>query len=141
MIWVLKVKLVGGMYATGEWEGVIEMDASASLQELHLAIQDALNFDNDHMYEFFIARTERSRERESFDDENGEVYEQTLADLFPLPDKQHLYYWFDYGDDWMFKISKARKSYPLPSPDVTYPRLIQETGEKPEQYPDSECED
>ncbi len=138
MIWVLKVKLVNGIYATGEWEGVIEIDASASLEELHLAIQDALNFDNDHMYEFFIARTERGRDRLVFDDENGEIYEQTLADLFPLPEKQSLYYRFDFGDEWHFKITKTRKSHPEPVPGVTYPRLIQETGEKPEQYPDWE---
>jgi hypothetical protein len=136
MIWVLKVKLLSGMYAADEWVGVIEIDASASLEELHLAIQRAVNFNNDHMYEFFIARAERGRKVESFDLEDGEVYEQTLVDLFPLSDKLHLYYRFDYGDEWRFQITKTRKSYPMPSPGVTYPRLIQETGVKPEQYPD-----
>ena len=92
MIWVLKVKLLSGVNATGDWEGVMEMDASTSLEELHLAIQKAVNFDNDHMYEFFTARTERSRMQDIFDLESGAVYEQTLADLFPLPDKLNLYY-------------------------------------------------
>ena len=138
MIWVLKVTLSSGAYATGDWEGVMEMDASTSLEELHLAIQKAVNFDNDHMYEFFTARTERGRKQEIFDLENGAMYEQTLADLFPLPDKLNLYYWFDYGDDWIFKVAKTRQSPSEPVPGVTYPRLRQETGAKPEQYPDGE---
>ena len=70
MLQALKVKLMSGSYANGAWEGVIEIHSSSTLEELHLAIQKATNFDNDHMYQFYIARTERSRERVSFDDES-----------------------------------------------------------------------
>ena len=135
MILTLKVKLIGGMNAKGDWQGVIEIDADDTLEDLHFAIQKAVNFDNDHMYEFRIGRTERSRDREVFDDETGNVYEQTIGGLYPLPDKKSLYYLFDYGDDWFFKIVKTQKTYPEPQPDVSYPRLVQETGDKPEQYP------
>ena len=135
MILVLKVKLLFGTYANSEWEGVIEIQSSTTLEELHLAIQDALYFDNDHLYEFFIARTERSRERVRFDDEGGELYSTTVEDLYPLPDGRHLYYLFDYGDHWLFKITKLKKGNQEPDPHVTYPRLIHETGKRPEQYP------
>ena len=136
MILTLKVKLISGMYATGDWQGVIEIDADDTLEDLHFAIQKAVKFDNDHMYEFRIGRTERSRDREVFDDETGNVYEQTIGGLYPLPGKKSLYYLFDYGDDWFFKIVKTQKTYPAPQPGVSYPRLVQETGDKPEQYPD-----
>ena len=108
MILALKVILLSGAYATSKWEGVIEIDSSSLLEDLHLAIQSTLNFDNDHLYEFFIARTQKSRERISFDDENGAFYERTIESLYPLPEKQHLYYLFDYGDYWIFRIAKTK---------------------------------
>lgn len=139
MILVLKVKLLFGTYANSEWEGVIEINSSSTLEDFHHAIQDALGFDNDHLYEFFIARTERSRERVRFDDESGGLYSTTVEGLYPLADGRHLYYLFDYGDHWLFKITKTKKNYQEPDPHVTYPRLIHETGKRPEQYP--ECEE
>lgn len=135
MILTLTVTLLSGAYATGKWQGVIEIHSSSSLEELHLAIQDALGFDNDHMYEFFIARTERSRDRVSFDDENGGLYDSTVESLFPLPDRRHLYYMFDYGDYWVFRVARIAKAHQAADPHGKYPRLAQETGEKPEQYP------
>ena len=49
--------------ALTDWHAVLEVDSSTTLDELHLAIQEAVQFDDDHMYEFFIARTiEKSRQ-------------------------------------------------------------------------------
>jgi hypothetical protein len=142
MIIAVKIKLLSGMYATGPWDGLIEIEAAASLEDLHLAIQDALEFDNDHMFYFFTARTERSRERVAFDDENGEVYEKTIASVFPLPKGHHLYYLFDFGDSWKFAISKARAAVKpvkvTAGPAPTYPRLVSQAGERPVQYPSME---
>ena len=56
MIFTLKI-------AISRWHALLEVDSSTALNELHTAIQDAVHFDEDHMYEFFIARTTRSRER------------------------------------------------------------------------------
>ena len=139
MILALKIKLLFGAYAEDDWEGTVEINSSATLENLHFAIQDALDFDNDHLYEFYIARTPRSRERIRFDDEGGEIYSKTIESLYPLADKQCLFYLFDYGDSWLFKITKNRKSLET-DPHVTYPRLVHETGGKPEQYPDWEEE-
>ncbi|MFM2067418.1 MAG: hypothetical protein RLZZ584_2327 [Pseudomonadota bacterium] len=134
----LKITLVSGAYATGKWERVMEIESSAVLEDVHLAIQDVLNFDNDHMYEFFTARTERSRGRVSFDGENGDIYERTIDSLFPLPKGHRLYYLFDYGDDWVFSISKLRAPARKSGGNVTLPCLVSEVGEKPEQYPSFE---
>ena len=135
MILKLKVTLLFGAYATNKWEGVIEIDSSSLLEDLHFAIQDAVGFDNDHMYEFFTARTERSREKVSFDDENGRVYESTIESLYPLPERRNLYYLFDYADHWFFKVARAGKANHEIDPKLTYPRLALETGTKPVQYP------
>ena len=54
MIWMLKVELLFGAYAEEECIRVIEIDSSSTLEDLHLAIQDAVDFDNDHLCEFYI---------------------------------------------------------------------------------------
>ena len=109
MIWTITIELAFGIYAKEECIRVIEIDPSLTLGELHLVFQDAIGFNNDHLYEFYIARTERSRAQERFDDENNGIYEMTLEDLYPLPKGRKLFYLFDYGDHWLFKISKNRK--------------------------------
>ena len=63
MIWTLKIKLLFGLYAEDSWEGTLEIDGASTLDDLHNAIQRAVDFDNDHLYEFYISRTERSRDR------------------------------------------------------------------------------
>lgn len=137
-----KTTLIHGPYAIDKWEAVFEIHAGALLEDLHSFIQNTLAFDDDHPYGFFIARTENSRERQTFDDENGglSLYDTSIGNLYPLPDKRHLYYLFDYGDNWLFKITKTTKTALEPIPDVEYPRLMRESGTRPSQYP-SEDED
>ena len=135
VILTLKVTLLYGPYATEKWEGTLEVDGKSPLQELHAAIQRILNFDDDHLYELFIARTERSRDKITFDDENGGIYETTINSLYPLPDKRNLYYLFDYGDSWLFKITRARTPEQKAVRKVKYPRLTHESGTRPPQYP------
>ncbi len=133
MIWTLRTKLARD--DTG-WSTDIEIDSTSTLDELHFAIQEAVDFDNDHLYAFYIARNERSGGQELMDDENGRVFTTTLEDLFPIENKKSLFYWFDFGDDWKFKIMKARKAPHDPQQGVVYPRVVAEVGTKPEQYPD-----
>jgi hypothetical protein len=135
-ICTLKVSLRSGANADGPWEAVIEIDSSALLEDLHSAIQDALGFDDDHLYEFFIATTERSRDRVRFDDENGYLYERTIESLHPLPDKKSLYYLFDYGDNWLFKVARIKSKEQAADPHARYPRVVREVGTTPTQYPD-----
>ena len=135
VILTLKVTLLFGLYATEDWEGTLEVDGKSRLQELHTAIQRALNFDDDPLYEFFIARTERAKDKNTFDSENGGNYAKTIDSLYPLPDKRNLYYLFDYGDSWLFKITRTRTPAREAVRNVKYPRLIQESGTRPPQYP------
>jgi hypothetical protein len=135
MIYALRIKLIFGLYIEDEWEGILEIDSSSTLNDLHEAIQNAVEFYNDHLYEFYVSRTERSRERTRFDDENGEIYTQTIEGIFPLGKDRKLFYMFDYGDNWIFQVSLGRRKPHLPTPGVKYPRFINEVGKKPEQYP------
>jgi hypothetical protein len=107
-IWTLKVKLVFGLHAGGPWKATLEIESSATLEDLHVAVQSAIQFDDDHMYMFYVARTHRIRDRTAFEQEDGTLQNTTLAELFPLPPDRKLFYWFDFGDDWKFSIGRAR---------------------------------
>lgn len=135
MIWTLKVELLFGTYAEEKWDGLIEIESSSTLETLHFAIIDAVHFENDHLYEFYVSRTERSRDRLRFDEESGKIYDTTLESLYPLEKGRKLYYLFDYGDHWLFRITKNRKSPQEPKTGIKYPRLLSEVGKAPEQYP------
>ena len=141
MIATLKVTLLRGRYCEDDWSAIIELDELSTLAELHDAIQMAVGFDNDHSFSFFLSRTDRSRTREYFHDEDESVDSKTVKDMFPLPERQSLFYLFDWGDDWVFKISKTRKSLQQALPGVTYPRVESESGTKPDQYPSDDDDD
>ena len=135
MIVTLKITLVRGMEFEDKWAANIELDEAATLEDLHFAIQEAVEFDNDHLYCFFLSRTDSSRSREYFNDENERIFSRTMRQMFPLPAKQSLYYLFDWGDEWVFKVSPTRKRPHEPVKRVTYPRMESESGTKPVQYP------
>lgn len=137
MIWELEIKLF--QYDNeNNWKVKVEIDSMSNLQDLHYLIQYAVDFDNDHLYEFFVSKTERSRDRIRFDDENEKIYSTTLESLYPLEKGKKLYYMFDYGDSWLFVISKSRKKPQEIQDGVKYPRIINEEGNKPDQYPEWE---
>jgi len=136
MIWKLEVKLLFGRYVEEECIRVIEIDSSSTLEDLHFAIQKAVDFDNDHLYEFYSARTERSGDRIIYDDENEQIYDMTLDKLYPLEKKRNLYYLFDFGDNWLFKITKERKKPQKPIDGLKYPIVTKKIGKNPEQYPE-----
>ena len=141
MIWTLKITLQSGLWVDAPWTATVAVDASSTLEDLHHIIQQAVNFDDDHLYGFYVARTPRSRDRTYYDteDEDGwasdALFTTTLESLFPLPKNRKLFYLFDYGDSWIFQISRARNKPFSAEPGVDYPRLISETGKKPVQYP------
>jgi len=138
MILTVDIKLLPAPKEPPPWQATIALDAASTLADLHLAIQRAVRFDNDHLYDFYIARTPYSRERIRFNDEDvtgGELDSRTIESLFPLPKGRRLFYLFDFGDSWRFQISRTRHKPYAPKPGVTYPQLIAEQGERPQQYP------
>lgn len=141
MIITLKITLIRGVCYTGDWAANIELEESSTLEDLHYAIQEAVDFENDHLYSFFVSRTDRSRRRDYFDDENELIFSTTLSDLFPLPKDRCLFYLFDWRYEWVFKISPTRKRPHEPVQRVKYPRVESESGVKPVQYPVDEDDD
>lgn len=130
MILTMKVKL-------HNWSATIEMDESSTFEDLHCVIQQAVEFEDDHLYEFYLAPSGRSRNRGavcSYEDAD----KATLQSFFPITSGKKLFYLFDYGDNWVFQVSLTRKKPFNAASGVEYPQLVNETGERPIQYPDWE---
>ncbi|PAJ70877.1 hypothetical protein CJF42_25950 [Pseudoalteromonas sp. NBT06-2] len=136
MIETLKIKLLDGMHANTDWECMLEIPVDHSLDELHQAILNAVGFENDHLFEFAIGNTYYSRSvlRISYDDEK--ISQETVDSILPQVKGKKLFYMFDYGDSWLFQISKSRKKRFQEKVNTFYPRVSLESGIKPEQYPD-----
>ncbi|MCI0487804.1 MAG: plasmid pRiA4b ORF-3 family protein [Blastocatellia bacterium] len=138
MIYTLTVECVAGAYLKKECIRVIEIDENASLADLHEAIQDAVKFDRDHLYDFYAGRLPRHRkvlfsDDDDWEDRKSKYREITLNQVYPLKNLK-LYYFFDYGDSWLFEIKKMRKLKEA-EPGRSYPRVIERRGPNPTQYP------
>jgi hypothetical protein len=113
---------------------IIEMTERQTLHDLHNAIQDAVDFDNDHMYSFYM---------------NGQAWDNTVEYAHPSADapsaagvrigdfglriKHRFLYLFDYGDDQRFEVQLININPDAPKAD--YPRITEQHGDNPEQYP------
>ncbi|MBT3807306.1 MAG: hypothetical protein HOG03_22345 [Desulfobacula sp.] len=119
------------------WECVVEIPDICSLYQLHLFIQDTVDFENDHMFEFYAGRNEDNRKLEfsqnsGYPDDGGDYETITLKDVYPLKGLK-LYYFFDYGANWIFEFHKKRKKV-IPQKGLIYPRIVSDNGIKLRQY-------
>jgi Plasmid pRiA4b ORF-3-like protein len=126
--------LFAGRYAEEAWEAEIEIDELATLDDLHLAIQKAVRFDNHHLYAFYVARDVHSQSKEYTSDLDDGYDETPIKNVFPLPPQESLFYLFDWGDEWIFKIIKSRKAPFEPVKRRGYPRVESTVGVRPKQY-------
>ena len=143
-IYTLLIKCVWGAYLNESFLRAVEVSSDMTLGDLHFLIQNLTGFDNDHLSTFYTANmlrgkkvllTETGEWEEGHDAiDGGSIWDIPLHDVFPLPKHKKLYYWFDFRDDWKFEIRKKGKDGTHVS-GVNYPRVIQEEGPKPEQYP------
>ena len=111
------------------WSRTIEVKEDFTLVRLHKYIQEIVEFDDDHLYEFYIGKNPRNRA--------SSVPKKTqLNEIYPLKGYK-LYYLFDFGDSWLFEIKKSRKKK-AENKETKYPLIIESTGVNPEQYPEYE---
>ena len=131
-IWTIKIECVGGWYLEAPASKLCEIEPSMDLNELCDFILESFEFDNDHLHEFFVARNMRNNSQVIQDEAS------TLDEIFPLEKNQYLFMHFDFGDDWVFKVTRNRKQAKYDN-TRSYPRIIEHKGKNPEQYP--MCED
>jgi hypothetical protein len=111
----------------------IELTADQTLDTLHHAIQAAVDFDEDHLYSFYMSG--RAWDKDS---EYGSPYadgpsaaKARIGDLnWRL--KQRFLYLFDYGDDHRFEVQLLAIN--PAAAKGKYPRVVDQHGENPSQY-------
>lgn len=108
-----------------------------SLDDLHTAIQQAFEFDNDHLYAFYFGGNRKTGIPVCCDEMEEPQYDRTravtLEDLGLYPG-QKFYYLFDFGDRWEFEAA-VQKIEPMESANrAATIQLIQSKGEAPQQY-------
>lgn len=136
--YAFKVKLRGlaGMHRT------IAARSTDTLHDLHLAIQHAIAWDDDHLYSFFL-NNKRYDQRFSFaspwDNDSPPWADQVLIGQLGLPLKHTFMYYFDYGDSHQFDVEVVGIE-PHAAPG-NYPRVVERKGASPKQYWYGEDED
>lgn len=110
----------------------VKIAASATLADLHLVIQEVFDFEDDHLYSFFMTNKPwdgpgygRIEEGRGFDAAGKKIFE------LGLEIGQEFLYIFDYGTEWRFKIKTERFSDGL---EIKEAELVDAKGESPEQY-------
>jgi len=114
----------------------IEIAADQTLEDLHLMIQQAFDWNDDHLYSFFMsgqAFDQASEIGSPWSEATRHTHQVTIGSLDLKVRSQFLYY-FDYGDSHEFDV-QVKQINPA-APKGAYPRLVAQHGQAPLQYPD-----
>jgi len=121
----------------------IEIEATATLEELHLAITQSFGFLGNEMASFYEsdASWQQGEELPLESMEQGpNMREEPLNAIF-TPAQQHLIYVYDFLNLWTFFVELKEVGEALSG--MSYPNLIHSQGEVPEEAPEKlfEAED
>lgn len=122
----------------------IEIQGERSLYDFHLKIQQAFEWDNDHMFSFFMSDELWDSENEysadplgehmvsSFGDKSKPADEVEIGD-FSLERGKSFKYLFDYGDKIIHTIHVINVYQGTDSKNEL-PKIIEKIGDSPPQY-------
>lgn len=128
--YILKVSLDKNLWR------VIKLSHKTRLHRLHLIIQEAFDFDNDHMYGFYTVNSYRKR-KELFSGNpfgESEEYEDLTIEDVEIYKGQQFGYLFDFGDKWRFEIQVI--DFIENDETAFVPQIIERKGKSVQQYPD-----
>jgi hypothetical protein len=124
----------------------IQIRGDQTLQDLHHAIFDAFDREQEHMYEFQIGgkgpmdpKAQRyvlsvSRDYEMSDHRPAGDIKHTTIESLGLKIDDAFGYWFDFGDDWWHQINVVAIEENVGR--ERFPKVIKRVGESPPQYVD-----
>jgi Plasmid pRiA4b ORF-3-like protein len=140
------------------WPGVhrtIAVRADQTLADLHDALQAAFDWDNDHLYAFWLDGKFWSRDGTEYVHPfvlEGDPFagwglpvakprrksaEARLSRL-QLTKGRRIAYLFDFGDEWRVRLTLR---HIVAADGELYPRILESVGEAPPQYPDYDEEE
>ncbi len=114
----------------------LELAEDNTLEDLHLLIQRAYGWRDDHLYSFFLSGNSWDRGSEigsPWSDASLHTHHIEIQQL-DLHKGQTLLYLFDYGDQHEFDVTVLRINSLAPKGE--YPRTLEYHGKSPPQYPD-----
>lgn len=114
----------------------IEIAEDQTLEDLHLAIQRAYEWDDDHLYTFFMSGREWDQGSEigsPWSETRRHTHQVEMGNLDLKPGMKFLYL-FDYGDSHEFDV-QILTANPSASKG-SYPKVVGQKGKAPPQYPD-----
>ncbi|GEM_PF-699296 len=114
----------------------IEIAADQTLEDLHLMIQQAFAWNDDHLYSFFMsgqAYDQASEIGSPWSETARHTHQVTIGSL-ELKERARFLYYFDYGDSHEFDVQV--KHINAAAPKGSYPRVVAQHGQAPPQYPD-----
>jgi hypothetical protein len=115
----------------------IEMRGDQTLYDLHEAIQDAFDWDDDHLYAFFLSGKAWDNET-AYDSAYGEGERKAARyrlEHLPLKPGQQFLYIFDFGDDLRHQVKLEAIIPGGVKPGLEYPQITEQHGKAPPQYP------
>ena len=127
LMYVISVSLLKGCYRH------IKIPGSCTLDELHLAINDAFGFDDDHLHAFFMDNRLWSSAECYYDyrsDNDGIETDSIDLDDLELQIGDKFKYVYDFGDQWVFQC-KVIKRYEEEHSNI---QVIKSVGDAPPQY-------
>ncbi|NHC38918.1 plasmid pRiA4b ORF-3 family protein [Bacillus sp. MM2020_1] len=115
------------------WRDVV-LSGIHTMDDLHSIILEAFNFDDDHLYSFYMDGKKWSNDcitspNDSFGHPNAAEVEIGEIGLKP---KQQFLYLFDYGDEWTFSVELDHIEEMDSTPIEPYVKA--KNGEAPLQY-------
>lgn len=131
--YVISVSLGRGCYRH------IRISGKCSLWDLHCAIIDAFEFDDDHAHAFFMDNVKWSDRDSYYTEAIGEgrpTTEKTRIGSVGLYKGMAFKYVFDFGDEWVFQCKVLK----VETGDSGEAVVIKSKGEAPSQYGDADDE-
>ena len=121
----------------------IEMRGDQTLDDLHDAIQRAFDWDNDHLYAFYLSGKawDQGSEYQSPYGEEGRSAAAYRLEGLPLRPKQKIMYVFDFGDDLRHVVTLEAIAPGGVEVGASYPRITEQQGPNEPQYPSLEGEE
>lgn len=111
----------------------LRLSEGETLCDIHDYLQNALEWDNDHMYSFFLDNKFWNRKTEYSANPMGEGSADICLGNLNLIEKQKIAYVFDYGDENRFELFLEKIELRDHLGDLKV-GVINEKGKAPEQY-------
>jgi hypothetical protein len=120
----------------------IQIRGDQTLEELHHAIFDAFDREEEHLFEYQFGKKPMDPNGPRYVlHDDGEKHiaglvSETTIDSLGLEVGRSFGYWFDFGDDWWHQIDVEVIDDEVPK--GKYPKVTKRVGKSPSQYPDDD---